>query len=80
MKALIVCTNHSSYPQKTNKTGVWLSDLTHFYTLLHKKRILIDFVSPTGGLIPIDERSMEVNDDENHQLLNDPDFCDKLTL
>lgn len=79
MKALIACTNHSTYPEKTNKTGLWLSDLTHFYTVLLKKRILIDFVSPKGGLIPIDERSLEVNDEENHRLLNDTNFRDKLT-
>lgn len=78
MKALIVCTNHSTYPGKPTKTGVWLSELTHFYQVLSKKKILIDLVSPNGGPIPVDPRSLEANDPVSAKLLTDPVFMQKL--
>ena len=65
MKALIVCTNHNTYPTKTHKTGLWLSQLTHFYHVLSKRKIQMDFLSPTGGHIPLDERSLDLDDELN---------------
>jgi putative intracellular protease/amidase len=59
MKVLIVCTNHEAYPTKTTKTGVWLSELTHFYDVMAKRRIILDFVCPKGGNVPVDERSLD---------------------
>ncbi|TDB68146.1 type 1 glutamine amidotransferase domain-containing protein [Arundinibacter roseus] len=78
MKALIVCTNHDTFPTKTQKTGLWLSEVTHFYHVLNKRKIQMDFVSPLGGLIPIDERSMDLKDDVNRLYYEIPDFRSKL--
>lgn len=78
MKVLIVCTNHSTYPTKTNKTGLWLSELTHFYDVMAKRRILMDIVSPSGGAIPIDERSLDLKDECNARYLEDATFQNKL--
>ena len=62
MKVLIVCTNHETFPTKTGKTGLWLSELTYFYDVMAKRRVFMDIVSPMGGKIPIDERSLELKD------------------
>jgi len=79
MKVLIVCTNHDNYPTKTGKTGLWLSELTHFYDVMIKRKVIVDIVSPTGGKIPIDERSMDSKDDVNLKYLEDAAFQSKIT-
>jgi len=78
MKVLIVCTNHDTYPAKTSKTGLWLSELTHFYDVLAKRRIMMDFVSPLGGPIPVDERSLDLKDECNARYWDDTSFRQKL--
>ncbi|MCE7061432.1 type 1 glutamine amidotransferase domain-containing protein [Dyadobacter sp. CY343] len=78
MKVLIVCTNHEAYPTKTTKTGVWLSELTHFYDVMAKRRIILDFVSPKGGNVPVDERSLDFKDECNARYWEDPVFRNKL--
>jgi len=74
MKALIVCTNHETFPTKTYKTGLWLSELTHFCQILDKQKIDYDLVSPLGGLIPIDERSLDLKDEVNRNYYEDAVF------
>jgi putative intracellular protease/amidase len=78
MKVLIVCTNHENYPTKTSKTGLWLSELTHFYDVMEKRRIVMDFASPLGGSIPIDERSFDLKDECNARYWEDSNFKGKL--
>jgi len=79
MKVLIACTNHYAYPTKTGKTGLWLSELTHFYEKMAGRRVLMDFVSPLGGEIPIDERSLDLKDECNAKYWEDADFRNKLS-
>ena len=58
-KALIVITNHSDFEHpKAEPTGLWLSELTHFYDVFEAEGIQMDIVSPKGGKIPIDNRSL----------------------
>ena len=58
-KALIVVTNHSDFENpKAEPTGLWLSELSHFYDEFEKAGIPMDIVSPEGGKIPIDGRSL----------------------
>ncbi|TDE16907.1 type 1 glutamine amidotransferase domain-containing protein [Dyadobacter psychrotolerans] len=78
MRVLIVCTNHDSYPTKSGKTGLWLSELTHFYDLMVKRRVLVDIVSPKGGKIPIDERSLDLKDEVNLKYSEDTVFQSKI--
>ncbi|GAB3165905.1 type 1 glutamine amidotransferase domain-containing protein [Telluribacter humicola] len=78
MKALIVCTNHSTYPTKSGKTGLWLSELTHFYDELARRGIQMDLVSPKGGVIPLDERSLDLKDETNRKYYDDQTFRQKL--
>ena len=77
MKVLIVCTNHDRYPSKTGKTGLWLSELTHFYDAMTRRKVLVDIVSPNGGAIPVDERSMDLKDEINQKCFNDSAFLAK---
>ena len=79
MKVLIVCTNHDIYPTKTGKTGLWLSELTHFYDVMVKRKVLVDIVSPNGGKIPIDERSLDLKDEVNLKYSEDASFQAKIT-
>lgn len=79
MKVLIVCTNHETFPTKPGKTGLWLSELTYFYDIMAKRRVLIDIVSPLGGNIPIDERSLELKDECNAKYWDDVSFRNKLS-
>ncbi len=74
MKIIVVCTNHDSYPTKSGKTGLWLSELTHFYDVMYNRRVLIDIASPHGGKIPVDERSIDLKDEINKKYWEDPRF------
>jgi len=58
-KVLILVTNHSDF-EKVNAepTGLWLSELTHFYDVFMEKGIQMEIASPEGGKIPIDSRSL----------------------
>ena len=78
MKVLIVCTNHQTFPSKTAKTGLWLSELTHFYDHMVQHRVLIDIISPLGGDIPLDERSLDFKDELNEKYLQDKTFTNQL--
>ena len=77
-RALIVCTNHTDYQTKSHKTGLWLNEATHFYDELAGRKLPYDIASPAGGLIPIDERSVDRRDTVNEKWYNDPAFRHKL--
>lgn len=79
-KVLVVMTNHAEYPSKEEHTGLWLTELTHFYQAFKEAGILMDFVSPQGGSVPLDERSLGwiYIDDEAKALLKDPEFKQRL--
>jgi putative intracellular protease/amidase len=78
MKALIVCTSHHEVTSAP-PTGIWLSDLTHFVETLAKRRIPFTLVSPKGGAIPIDERSLDNKDKLNQKWLENADFKQQLS-
>ena len=77
-RALIVCTNHTDYPTRPQKTGLWLSEATHFYDELADRNLPYDIASPNGGLIPIDKKSIDRRDTINEKWYNDPTFRQKL--
>ncbi|MDC5267820.1 type 1 glutamine amidotransferase domain-containing protein [Acinetobacter baumannii] len=79
-KILVVMTNHSAYPSRSDKTGLWLTELTHFYDVALAAGYDIDFVSPLGGQVPLDERSLKsiYLDKSARQHLADPAFMQKL--
>lgn len=84
IRALLVCTNHTDYLTKSEKTGLWLSELTHFYDEIADRNILIDIASPAGGPIPLDARSLKRNDTTNdkwyHSAILKPKLDESLPL
>ena len=80
-KALIIVTNHSDFENpKAEPTGLWLSELTHFYDEFEKAGIPMDIVSPKGGKIPVDGRSLGriVLDKATKKRHEDPEFMSLL--
>jgi len=77
-RALIVCTSHASFLNKPQKTGLWLSEATHFYDELADRNLPYDIASPNGGSVPIDERSIDRRDTTNEKWYNNPTFRQKL--
>lgn len=57
-RIVVVVTNHAKYPDRSDRTGLWLTELTHFHAPLEKAGYDIDVVSPAGGTVPLDERSL----------------------
>lgn len=57
-KILVVVTNHSKYPSRSDTTGLWVTELTHFYDIMADAGFEMDFASPSGGKTPLDERSL----------------------
>ncbi len=73
-KALIVLTNVAKYDSLDRPTGLWLSELTHFYDVMRDHQVEVDFVSPTGGYIPLDPHSMMSMDATDWKYYQDSDF------
>ena len=55
---LVIMTNHASYPSRTDTTGLWLTELTHFTDVVEAAGYTTVFASPKGGAVPLDERSL----------------------
>ncbi|OUY06847.1 type 1 glutamine amidotransferase domain-containing protein [Acinetobacter populi] len=79
-KILVVMTNHSAYPNRKDTTGLWLTELTHFYDVALAAGYEMDFVSPQGGAVPLDERSLKpiYLDKSAKAHLADPQFMQRL--
>jgi putative intracellular protease/amidase len=80
-RVLVVMTNHAQYPNRPDTTGLWLTELTHFYEVFHQAGIEMDFASPKGGNVPLGKRSMGggYSDDNARKLLADQDFTRRLS-
>ncbi len=57
-RILIVATNQTHLPESKTPTGLWLSELTHFWDILTIAGYKLDITSPNGGKIPLDPRSL----------------------
>lgn len=79
-RVLVVMTSHAQYPNRPDTTGLWLTELTHFYEVFHAAGIQMDFTSPKGGKVPLGKRSMgsAYTDDKAKELLADADFATRL--
>ncbi len=58
-KVLIVMTNADHFEANQEKTGLWLAEATDFVKPMLDAGVEVDYVSPKGGLVPIDPRSLE---------------------
>ena len=55
---LIVVTSVSYYKNTQLKTGLWLSEITHFYSQFKEQGCDITIASPQGGDSPVDPESL----------------------
>lgn len=78
-KILIVSTSYSKLGNTGEKTGLWLSEASHPYTILTDAGYEVDIASVKGGRIPIDPNSTKEHDDINQSFLNEPNSANKLS-
>ena len=58
-KILVVMTNTGHYGDDSERTGLWLAEATEFVDKVKRNGIAVDYVSPKGGKVPLDPRSMQ---------------------
>lgn len=58
-KILIGVTSHDHYETRDIPTGLWLSELVHFYDIAKKAGHDMTIISPKGGVTPIDPESLK---------------------
>ncbi|WP_283679860.1 type 1 glutamine amidotransferase domain-containing protein [Lentilactobacillus sp. Marseille-Q4993] len=73
-KVLIVETNVTRYAGTYDATGLWLGESTEFAEELQKVGIAVDYVSPKGGFVPLDPRSMKYVDESIMEFYETNDF------
>jgi len=57
-RILAIVTTTSEFEQLGHRTGLWLSELTHFQDIAEAAGYTVDIASPQGGTIPIDPESL----------------------
>jgi putative intracellular protease/amidase len=57
-KILVVVTNDDEFEKVGYRTGLWLSELIHFWEVAEKAGYKMDIASPSGGKVPIDPESV----------------------
>lgn len=78
-RVLAIATNNAT-EINGKKTGLWLSELTHFLDVIVAAGIAYDLASPLGGKIPLDEKSAATleSDPVNARFMADPAFVEAL--
>lgn len=61
-RILVIVTNTAEYEKVGFRTGLWLSELTHFYDVAEEAGYQIDIASPSGGMVPIDPESLIISE------------------
>lgn len=59
MKFLAISTSCHRYHDSGFRTGMWLSEYTHFYDVLDSAGHTVDLASVAGGVVPIDPVSLQ---------------------
>lgn len=75
-KILFVVTSHGELGDSGRKTGYFLSEVTHPWSVLGEKYD-IDVVSPKGGRPPVD--GFDLEDPINRKFWDDPEWQDKMS-
>lgn len=57
-KILIIVTNVDQYEKVGYRTGLWFSELVHFYDVAEAAGFSLVVASPSGGKVPIDPESL----------------------
>lgn len=71
----IVLTNHGELGNTGKPTGFYLSEASHPYYVFKDAGYLVDFISPKGGLAPMD--GVDMQDPINATFLSDPELVSK---
>lgn len=75
-KVLFVLTSHDKLGNSNQKTGYYLSEVSHPWSILVDADIEVDFVSPKGGLPPVD--GFDLTDSLNRRFWENKYYQDKL--
>lgn len=73
-KVLIVLTNVNHYHGTDDPTGLWLGEAAEFVAVMQAAGIQVDYVSPKGGFVPLDPRSMKYTNQEIMKVYETDDF------
>ncbi|GGB01235.1 type 1 glutamine amidotransferase domain-containing protein [Macrococcus hajekii] len=73
-KILVVLTNIEKYETINRATGLWLGEAAQFVEVVKEAGYETDYVSPAGGLVPIDPASLTSADDIDFKWYHDADF------
>lgn len=68
---LIVLSNHDKLGDTGRQTGWHLSEATHIYYPLVEAGYKVQFASPSGGVAPVDESSVHLDDVMNKKFVED---------
>lgn len=79
-KVLIVETNVTRYQGTTDPTGLWLGEAAEFVDEMQKAKIQVDYVSPLGGFVPLDPRSMKYTDESIMKIYEDNTFVKRALI
>lgn len=58
-RILIVVTNVGHYADPSHRTGLWLTELTHALEVFEARGFETRLVSPAGGAVPVEPRSLK---------------------
>lgn len=75
-KILFVVTSHNQKGDTGEATGYYLGEVSHPWEVLHEAGYEIDFVSPKGGMAPVD--GFNLDDATNRKFWNDAKYRDKV--
>lgn len=85
-RILVIVTNVGEYKKVGYRTGLWLSELTHFLDVVEDAGYQTDIASPFGGYVPIDPESLMLQEaghalgmeGKTHKRYQDRAFMDRL--
>lgn len=77
-KMLVVLTNTAKYPTLKRATGLWLGEAVHFVDKVENAGYTVDYVSPTGGYVPIDPHSLNMAEGIDWEWYNNKTFMNRL--
>jgi putative intracellular protease/amidase len=77
-KMLVVLTNTAKYPTLKRATGLWLGEAVHFVEKVQNAGYSVDYVTPSGGYVPIDPHSLQMAPDLDWAWYDDKDFMTRL--
>lgn len=75
---LFVVTSHAKLGNTNEKTGYYLSEVTHPYFQLFSNDTIIEIASPKGGKAPMDPKSNDSHDPMNKNFVEDFAHSSKL--